>query len=830
MPPRSIASSSNGNRMHINTNMVSNATVAATRRSAVRGGSGNERSGGQLDTGTGLRRGLGPSKLSNANRNIPASASVHAQVQSKEDEDEKLQLHQQTQQTIPENNHPRSTASNASSLNTTGSNSIKLRVARFAALVRNAASQGMLDSAIFWGQLLLALSDNPSHIALVCQSLQSKCEFAYVVNTIRNSATAMRDPPCRSILAHCLIHLNESDDAMETLLAPLDTSVDPTTWPVDNPVTDARPIAVSAYNSYLKGKIHFSMNELGPAKAAYIDALRTDVRCYEALLELISCNLLTIEDEQNLLNTLPFASHCGHSDADLVQSLYLTQLRIHPRLAAYETALHSLETTHSLSFALPILQSRAALQTVQANTTAALATLSRIRSLDPHNPRTLHTHITLLTRTRNQNALFLLAHELARTQPGAAGTWLAIGCYELQHSRAHAARAAFTKAARLDAGLGEAWVGLGHAHASEGAGDVAVQAYARAARCWLGRHEPTMFIGMQYMQMGQVAAGEEYLHTAMALCDTDPMLLNEVGVLAYQRDDCGAAVRHFLEALKAAGKEATRSEPFSVLWYNLGNAYRRLRAYLAMVLDRLGDLDEALARYHESLALDPENSLIQDLMDATLRKRAESGFPLFDHTDENLFDLHALGLLSPPSWMSTFARTSQDATAHPPSSTPSAPALRSAMSLSDDKTATRVETPQHMARKGLLFGVTRDPRAGAILLNDYEDEFAWNPTATAPPPRGPETAFAVPRVTKATYVSFASSSPAMGSAVSRASPEAVPFSFGGGRSVSARGERKLSPAIGEEGLVGVTLQSASVRRGVGVLYDEEAGEEDMELD
>ncbi|KAI8619121.1 hypothetical protein BC830DRAFT_1226359 [Chytriomyces sp. MP71] len=790
MPPRSIASSSNGNRMHINTNMVSNATVAATRRSAVRGGSGNERSGGQLDTGTGLRRGLGPSKLSNANRNIPASASVHAQVQSKEDEDEKLQLHQQTQQTIPENNHPRSTASNASSLNTTGSNSIKLRVARFAALVRNAASQGMLDSAIFWGQLLLALS------------------------------------------------------------------VDPTTWPVDNPVTDARPIAVSAYNSYLKGKIHFSMNELGPAKAAYIDALRTDVRCYEALLELISCNLLTIEDEQNLLNTLPFASHCGHSDADLVQSLYLTQLRIHPRLAAYETALHSLETTHSLSFALPILQSRAALQTVQANTTAALATLSRIRSLDPHNPRTLHTHITLLTRTRNQNALFLLAHELARTQPGAAGTWLAIGCYELQHSRAHAARAAFTKAARLDAGLGEAWVGLGHAHASEGAGDVAVQAYARAARCWLGRHEPTMFIGMQYMQMGQVAAGEEYLHTAMALCDTDPMLLNEVGVLAYQRDDCGAAVRHLLKALKVAGKEATRSEPFSVLWYNLGNAYRRLRffqrartcymnavtirpqfplciAYLAMVLDRLGDLDEALARYHEALALDPENSLIQDLMDATLRKRAESGFPLFDHTDENLFDLHALGLQSPPSWMSAFARTFQDPTEPlPPSAAPSAPSIPNAMSISDDETATRAGTPLHTARKGLLFGVTRDPRAGAILLNDNEDDFAWNPTAIAAPLRGPGTAFAVPRVAKSVFASFASSSPAAtGSGASHASVEAVLFSFGGGRGGPARGERRLSPAVGVEGRVGVTSRTGSARRGNGSdLYDGEAEEEDMELD
>lgn len=42
-----------------------------------------------------------------------------------------------------------------------------------------------------------------------------------------------------------------------------------------------------------------------------------------------------------------------------------------------------------------------------------------------------------------------------------------------------------------------------------------------------------MFIGMQYLLLSNVKAASEYLNASYAMCQTDPLLLNEMAIVAY---------------------------------------------------------------------------------------------------------------------------------------------------------------------------------------------------------------------------------------------------------------------------------------------------------
>lgn len=42
-----------------------------------------------------------------------------------------------------------------------------------------------------------------------------------------------------------------------------------------------------------------------------------------------------------------------------------------------------------------------------------------------------------------------------------------------------------------------------------------------------------MFIGMQYLQLSNIKAAHEYLDASYAICQTDPLILNEMGVVNY---------------------------------------------------------------------------------------------------------------------------------------------------------------------------------------------------------------------------------------------------------------------------------------------------------
>lgn len=50
-------------------------------------------------------------------------------------------------------------------------------------------------------------------------------------------------------------------------------------------------------------------------------------------------------------------------------------------------------------------------------------------------------------------------------------------------------------------------------------------------------HLPLLFIGMEHLQLSQTSLAEEYFVAAKVMSPKDPLLLNELGVVAYDKEE-----------------------------------------------------------------------------------------------------------------------------------------------------------------------------------------------------------------------------------------------------------------------------------------------------
>ena len=105
----------------------------------------------------------------------------------------------------------------------------------------------------------------------------------------------------------------------------------------------------------------------------------------------------------------------------------------------------------------------------------------------------------------------------------------------------------------MDPRFGPAWIAFAHTFAFEGEHDHAVTAYSTCARMFTGyvpvvdrstdpphyvfdrSHLPLMFVGMEHIVLSNYGPADEALNAANSMCDGDPLLINERGVMAFNR-------------------------------------------------------------------------------------------------------------------------------------------------------------------------------------------------------------------------------------------------------------------------------------------------------
>ena len=414
---------------------------------------------------------------------------------------------------------------------------------------------------------------------------------------------------------------------------------------------DASDIKFEAAMCYLRGICYAKQNAFDRAKECYKDAVRIDVQCFEAFDQLMKNSLMSPDEEWAFLESLDFDSistsdpSTSQEAAQFAKMLYTTRLSKYKNPLEFSNAVESLSTHYRLAQNPDLLLSKADLLFTQCRFKEALAITTSILDTDEYNFSIYPLHLACLHELSETNTLFLVSHRLADLHPEEPSTWLAVGVYYLSIHRVAEARRFFTKASMMDPHFGPAWIGFAHTFAAEGEHDQAISAYSTAARLFQGTHLPQLFLGMQNLQLNNMTLAQEYLNAAHQLCQTDPLLLNELGVVFYHLDHLAPAIQLFTRALTIAREIDSDPKAWISTRANLGHAYRRQKNWALALQEfeevlRQGGKDagifcakglvllemerawDAVVAFHEALAVQPQDPVATELLGRALEENS----------------------------------------------------------------------------------------------------------------------------------------------------------------------------------------------------------------
>jgi anaphase-promoting complex subunit 6 len=411
---------------------------------------------------------------------------------------------------------------------------------------------------------------------------------------------------------------------------------------------DVLSIKSEAGMCYLRGVCFAKQNSFDRAKDCYKTAVQIDVQCFEAFDALMANSLMSPDEEWKFLDSLDFDTINVANNASLSQeaaqftkTLYTTRLSKYTKPEEFASATETLSTHYNLGNNPDILLAKADLMFTHCRFRDALALTSSVLENDKYNFNVMPVHLASLHELGQTNALFLLAHELADSNPQEACAWLAVGVYYLAIGRIAEARRYFSKASMMDPHFGPAWIGFAHTFAAEGEHDQAISAYSTAARLFQGTHLPQLFLGMQNLQLNNLSLAREYLKTAYDLCETDPLLLNELGVVYYNEKHLLEAIQFFRRAIQFSEQNEAEPEALLPMRINLAHALRghdqldealitfdevlrhgvkdtSVFAAKGLVLMEMGRHWDAVIVLHEALAVSPQDPMATDLLNRAL--------------------------------------------------------------------------------------------------------------------------------------------------------------------------------------------------------------------
>ncbi|KAF5656189.1 anaphase-promoting complex subunit 6 [Fusarium sp. NRRL 25303] len=530
---------------------------------------------------------------------------------------------------------------------------------------QDALNKAQYESAIFIGDKLLALTNDDQDAFWLAQVHFATGNYTRAQAFLSSQDLIARNPSCRYLAGHCLIKQSRFDEALSILgdrnpthLIANGASNKRKTQPRHGRRRDPAAEEEAANRRYeaamcfLRGICYAKQNAFDRAKECYKDAVRIDVQCFEAFQQLMSNSLLSPDEEWQFLESLDFDSIHVSGDvsssqqaADFTKMLYTTRLSKYRNPAAFETAYDSLSTHYHLASNPDLQLARADLLYTQCRYRDALNITNGILQEDKYNFSVYPVHLACLFELKEKNLLFLIAHDLADSHPEEPCSWLAVGIYYFSIGKIPEARRYFSKASMMDAHFGPAWIGFAHTFAAEGEHDQAISAYSTAARLFMGTHLPQVFLGMQNHALNNMTLAEEFLKTAYGLCKTDPLLLNEMGIVKYHQDKPKEAAQYFTAALKIADDMDSDPSAWLAARTNLGHAFRRLRHFnralaefdevlrqggkdaaifsaKGLILMEQSKPEEAVVVLHEALAINPQDSIATELLNKALEETA----------------------------------------------------------------------------------------------------------------------------------------------------------------------------------------------------------------
>ena len=404
----------------------------------------------------------------------------------------------------------------------------------------------------------------------------------------------------------------------------------------------------------LRGQVYESRDNRPGAAVCYKEAVRTDLTCVEAMTSLTSHQMLTLDEERDLVQKLYRQAEPPSELSQLVTFLYGGSLKKYSevKLSGLPLGLVSRDTERWRELLRENSDVRVSeLERLYYNCDhlSAIRLSSAILKVDPHPPACLPIHVALLVELERTSDLFKLSHSLVDLFPEWCVAWYAVGCYYYSTGRQDPARRYLEKATKQDVMFGPAWLAYGHSFAVENEHDQAMAAYFKASQLMAGCHLPQLYIGLEYSLTNNTNLAEKFFSQALEVAPNDPFVLHELGVTAYTTGQYERAEKYLSDALlrvegvSRSGLSSSLSDKWESLLNNLGHTHRKLGRYQesisfhqqALVLSPLnpstysalgyvqtltGDLTNAVESFHKALGIRREDTFSTNMLTAVIEQ------------------------------------------------------------------------------------------------------------------------------------------------------------------------------------------------------------------
>ncbi|KAG8842054.1 anaphase promoting complex subunit cdc16, partial [Serendipita sp. 405] len=130
---------------------------------------------------------------------------------------------------------------------------------------------------------------------------------------------------CRYLAAQCQVRLGKWTEALE-MLGEENPFRDSDTNGPHVPNQDGG-LKLGASMCLLRGTLYMRLNRVDRAKTCLLEALALDVRCFEAYNVLIRCQMLTVDEEWELVEGLRYKEQQNPEEADFIRLMYTARLK-----------------------------------------------------------------------------------------------------------------------------------------------------------------------------------------------------------------------------------------------------------------------------------------------------------------------------------------------------------------------------------------------------------------------------------------------------------------------------------------------------------------------
>lgn len=526
-------------------------------------------------------------------------------------------------------------------------------------VVRDCLSKHLYSSAIFFADKVAAFTSDPADIYMQAQALFLGRHYRRAFHLLNASQIVLRDLRFRYLAAKCLEEQKEWDqcllmlgDAKVDEHGNVNDTKDCNVMYLDKEGED-REINISSAICFLRGKAYEALENRAQARLWYKAAIKADPLCYEALECLIENHMLTSEEEASLLSSLQFAPEDGW-----LSSFYSCLVKKYDKETVVEAKFTELEKQScninpsdpsficTLKNNTDLLACKAEYYHQCGEYQKCFELTAILLEKDPFHMKCTLVHLAAAMELGHSNELYLMACNLVKDYPQKALSWFAVGCYYYCIKKYDQSRRYFSKAANLDGTFPPALIGCGNAYAAQEEGDQAMLAYRTAARLFPGCHLPTLYIGMEYMRTHSFKLAEQFFMQAKTICPSDPLVYNELGVVAYDMKEYNKAVWWFQKTLSHI--PSSLSEMWEPTIVNLAHAYRKLKMYheaisfydkaltlstrslstyagLAYTYHLQDNFPAAITYYHKALWLKPDDQFCTEMLTLALVDEARRG-------------------------------------------------------------------------------------------------------------------------------------------------------------------------------------------------------------